>query len=509
MILPDYIQGHANTSPKDVALIFQEKILTYEELNRQILQCAQGLKKCGIKKGDTWGIILRNGPEFLILSMALARLGAISVPINFLEKADRITLILGDAKAVGVLTAKEFSKTVLSATPSLPHCRHFYLKESATAPFKSFSELLNNDPLMNLPNVDESDIVMLLYTSGTTGLPKGVMLTHKNFWRNVDQCLGGISLKKEDRFLCLLPMFHSFAWTTCVLIPLKLGARIIIIESLLPFDPVIKAIWNHKVTLFVAVPQIFSALTAKIRGPKALLVRLLNPIRVCISGAAPLPPGVHANFEKTFGIEILEGYGLTEASPVLSMNPERHRKRGTVGKPLPGVTIELRDDQGNKVPEGEIGEIYAKGDNVMKGYYNKPQETTDVLTVDGWLITGDMGQFDKEGYLSIVDRKKDLIIVKGLNVYPQEVENVLAQDPSIKEVAVVGKFDPSSGEETIIAYITIKENASIEKHRLFELCRDKLAAYKRPKDIFVLDEMPKNALQKILKKDLRSRPLPS
>jgi long-chain acyl-CoA synthetase len=480
-------------------------VTTYADLQKDILRCAAGLADLGIKKGDTWGLILRNCPEFLILSMALSKLGAICVPINFLEKADRVALILNDAKAVGVLTAKEFSKTIQDAAPSLPALKFFYVREKATPPFKNFSELLTKTEWSGSTPVNENDTMMLLYTSGTTGLPKGVMLSHKNFLVNVDQCLGGIALKKEDRFLCLLPMFHSFSWTTCVMIPMKLGASIVIIESLLPFDPVIKAIWNHKVTLFVAVPQIFSALTTKIKGLKALLVRFMNPIRVCISGAAPLPPGVHESFEKTFGVELLEGYGLTEASPVLSMNPQGHRKIGTVGKALPGVQIQIRGEDGAVLPVGEVGEIYAKGENIMRGYYNKSEETKECVTSDGWLITGDMGRLDNEGYLTIVDRKKDLIIVKGLNVYPQEIENVLATHPSVKEAAVVGKMDKETGEETIIAYITLNDGVPVEKKDLFDLCRDKLAAYKRPKDIVVIDEMPKNALQKILKKDLRSR----
>lgn len=506
MILPDLITNVAGKTPKRPALIFRDKEISYGELEDKILRCAQGLREIGVKKGTTFALILRNCPEFVILSMALSRLGAITVPINFLEKPDRLALILNDAKAVGVLTAKEFYRHVATAAKSIPTLKHFYLRDGEHKEFKSFELLTAGQPWGGRMEVDGDDLMMLLYTSGTTGLPKGVMLTHNNFLVNVDQCLGAIQLSEKDRFLCLLPLFHSFSWTTCMMIPMKLGAVSIIIETLLPFDPVIKAIWKHKATLFVGVPQIYGALVARIHGFKALVIRLLNPIRACISGAAPLPAIVHQNFEKTFGLPLQEGYGLTECSPVAALNPAKKRKTGTVGKALPGVKIELRDDNGNRVPQGEVGEIWISGKNVMKGYYNKPEETAEVLTHDGWLVTGDMGKIDEEGYISIVDRKKDLIIVKGLNVYPQEIETVIASFPSVKEVAVVGKMDKDTGEELIRAFVTLKENESLDKTAVFAACREKLAAYKLPREIIVIDEMPKNALQKILKKDLRQRP---
>lgn len=506
MILSDLIRSNAQLFPKRTAIAFKDEKISYEELENRILRCAQGLSDLGVKKGATFALVLRNSPEFVILSMALSKIGAISVPINFLEKADRLELILNDAKAEGVLTAKEFYRHVATAAKKVPTLKHFYFREGDHKEFKAFASLIGEKKWSDPNQSEPDDLMMLLYTSGTTGQPKGVMLTHKNFLANIDQCMGAIKLSDKDRFLCLLPLFHSFSWTTCFLIPMKLGAMTVIIESLLPFDPVIKAIWHHKVTLFVAVPQIYAALSARVQGAKALLLRFLNPVRVCICGAAPLQENTHIAFEKTFGVTLVEGYGLTEASPVVCLNPTEKRKVGSVGKPLPGIALELRDDDGKLVAKGGIGEIWVKGDNVMKGYYNKPDESRESLTADGWLKTGDMAEIDDEGYVKIVDRKKDLIIVKGLNVYPQEIENVISLDPAIKEVAVIGKPDKESGDEIIRAFITVKEGASVEKSKLFALCRERLAAYKIPKDIVVLDEMPKNALQKILKKDLRLRP---
>lgn len=506
MILPDLIKQHAAQTPNRTALIFRDEKISYGALEASILSCAQGLADAGIKKGSTFALVLRNCPEFVILSMALSKLGAVTVPVNFLEKAERIELIFKDAKVEGVLTSKEFYRHVATAAKKVPTLKHLYFRDGERNEFKPFSTLLSDKKWGKTNQACADDLMMLLYTSGTTGLPKGVMLTHKNFISNAEQCLGAIKLNADDRFLCLLPLFHSFSWTTCMIIPMKLGAMSVIIESLLPFDPIIKAIWKHKITLFVAVPQIYAALSSRIRGPKAFVLRLLNPIRVCISGAAPLGEHIHKDFEKTFGIKLLEGYGLTEASPVVTFNLLKNRKIGTVGPALPGIQLELRDDDGKNVAKGAVGEIWVRGDNVMKGYYNKPTETREILTADGWLKTGDMGQLDEDGYLKIVDRKKDLIIVKGLNVYPQEVETVIMMDPGVKEVAVVGKVDKVTNDEIIRAFITIKEGATVEKSRIFDLCREHLAAYKMPKEIIAIDEMPKNALQKILKKELRQRP---
>ncbi len=503
MILSDLIVPHAQSHPDDIAFFYKDQPLTYGQLNTKVLQCAQGLTDLGVKKGHTFGLLLRNCPEFVIFSLALGKIGAVTVPINFLEKPDRVALILNDANAMGVLTSKEFSATILAAAKTIKSLKHIFLREGSLAKTKLFDDLLKKGVLKKPVSVKDTDLMTLLYTSGTTGLPKGVMLSHKNFLANVDQCLGAIALKQSDKFLCLLPMFHSFSWTTCVLLPLKLRCVIVIIESLLPFDPILKSIWKYKITLFVAVPQIFSALATKIHGPKAILLRFLNPVRLAISGAAPLPPGVLSSFEKNVGVPLLEGYGLTEAAPVVSFNPQKKRKTGTVGVALPGVTMEIRDDEGKKTIEGEVGEIWVKGDNVMLGYYKKPKETAESLTKEGWLKTGDLGRLDEEGYLSIVDRKKDLIIVKGLNVYPQEIENVISKVPNVKEVAVIGKMNPIDGEELIRAFVVPLEGKEIDRNAVFAACKEQLAAYKRPKDIVILKELPKNALQKVLKKELR------
>jgi len=505
MLISDLIKEKAQTMPTRTAYVFRDHATSYLELEDKINRCAVGLKKIGVTKGSSFGIVLRNSPEFLILTMALSQLGGVVVPINFLEKPDRIALILKNAKAMGVLTAKEFYRSVATAVGLVSSVNKIFLRDGTYKEGLAFDSLLQSNPLAQERIDNESNLIFLLYTSGTTGQPKGVMLSHKNLLANMNQCLGAVHLTAKDRVLCLLPMFHSFAWTTCIMVPLKLGALIVINESLLPFDPVIKTIWKYKITVFVAVPQIYSALTAKIKGIKALLLRILSPIRLCISGAAPLPIPVHKRFHKLFGIPLVQGYGLTETSPVATLNPEKKPRLGTVGIPLPGVEIKICDEEGKEVPQGEVGEIWIKGENVMEGYFQNPEETNLILTPDHWLKSGDLARQDPDRHIVIVDRKKDLIIIKGLNVYPLEIENVIAAHPDVKEVAVIGKMEPDTGEEKIRAFITLQDNRKPEKGEIYSLCKKNLAAFKRPKDIIFLKEMPRNALQKILKKDLRQR----
>jgi long-chain acyl-CoA synthetase len=343
---------------------------------------------------------------------------------------------------------------------------------------------------------------MIIYTSGTTGKPKGAMLTHQNFISNAEQCYAMVaSLSRRDVFLCLLPMFHSFAWTVCVMLPISLGCKVVIMESLQPFGDVIKQIFKQRVSIFVAVPPIYAAL---LRVPFWWPMRWINPLRFCICGAAALPAPVHDKFEKKFGVPLMEGYGLTEASPVVALNPENKRLAGSIGKPLPGIELRFVGESGEMMPPGEVGEICIRGGNVMKGYYRQEEATREAF-VDPerqWLRSGDMGFIDSEGYVHIVDRKKDLIIVKGLNVYPKEVEDILLSHPSVREAAVVGIPD-ETGDELIRAFVILKEGLTADKQELLKLCRGKLAPYKCPKDLEIRKELPKNTLGKILKRTLR------
>ncbi len=512
MTLNDLIDRQAAERPNAKAIIFKSVSLTYKELHRQILILANVLAGRGLRAGEAYGIVMRNSSEFVITFFALARLGARAVPVNFLLKPDEISYIFADAGVVGAITQPPFLGAVLQVKKKLSAMRDVIVAGS-TAPagpaakpetvgVLSFENLMASQPGLDQPaQAAPDDVAMIIYTSGTTGKPKGALLTHRNFVANVEQCLGLITLKARDTFLCLLPMFHSFAWTVCVLVPLYLGSCIVIVESVLPFGPVIKQIFRHRVKIFVAVPPIYAAL---LRVPFWRPFKFLNPLRLCVSGAAALPRPVHAKFEAKFGVPLLEGYGLTEASPVVSFNPERKRVPGSVGQPLPGVEVRLVDELGRPLTGGEVGEICIRGENVMKGYYHDEEATGKAFLDEDhqWLRTGDLGFLDADGYLHISDRKKDLIIVKGLNVYPKEVEDILMTHPAVLEAAVIGIPD-ETGDEIIRAFVTLKKGSTVEKQELLKLCRGSLASYKCPKDLDIRRELPKNTLGKILKRELR------
>jgi long-chain acyl-CoA synthetase len=507
MVLHELLERQVKSRPKATALIFRGVKLSYAELQDRVEKWAAVLSSRGVKADDTYGIVMRNSPEFVITFFALVRLGAHAVPVNFLLKAEEIRYIFADAGVVGVITQPPFLGNVLEAKKQLPELRDVVVTGDRREDGLSFNQMLASAPptASLFRNADSNSVAMIIYTSGTTGKPKGAMLTHGNFISNVEQCMAMVKLSSRDTFLCLLPMFHSFAWTVCVLLPLYLGSSVVIVESIQPFGEVIKQILKHWVKIFVAVPPIYAAL---LRVPFWRPLRFLNPLRICISGAAALPTAVHASFEGKFGIPLMEGYGLTEASPVVCLNPENKRIPGSIGQALPGIQLRFVDESGHDAPAGEVGEICVKGGNVMKGYYHQPEATREAFLDDAhqWLKTGDLGHVDAEGYVFISDRKKDLIIVKGLNVYPKEVEDVLLSHAAVQDAAVIGLQD-ETGDELIRAYVTLKEGAHVDRQELLKLCRTQLAPYKCPKDLEIRKELPKNTLGKILKRALRTEAL--
>ena len=505
MTLHELVERQARDNPKAPVLVLRQEVTTYSELDKKVTRLAAVLSARGVKAGDSFGLVMRNSVEFVVTFFAVVRLGARIVPVNFLLKADEISYIFEDAGVVGVLTQPPFLGNILEAKKKLAGLRDVFVTGGAREGALSFDELMaaSQESPESVPRATNPDAVaLIIYTSGTTGKPKGAMLTHQNFIRNAEQCRAMVTtLRRKDSFLCLLPMFHSFAWTVCVLLPIYMGCKIVIIESLQPFSDVIKQIVKQRVAVFVGVPPIYAAL---LRVPFWYPMRWINPLRICISGAAALPTAVHQKFEAKFGLPLMEGYGLTEASPVVTLNPESKRVAGSIGKALPGVELRFVDESGHDVADGEVGEICIKGDNVMKGYFHQDDATREAFLDDAqeWLRSGDLGFKDAEDYIHISDRKKDLIIVKGLNVYPKEVEDILMEHPAVLEAAVVGIAD-ETGDELIRAYVTLKPDAQVDKQELLKLCRGKLAPYKCPKDLEIRKDLPKNTLGKILKRELR------
>jgi len=491
-------------SRRKAVVLGREKI-NYSELYEYINRVSSGIVGLGIEEGDKVGILLKNSIEFIVSYFAILKAGAIVVPINYMFKEEEIKYILENSECCTVISSSEFISTIKRLRLRLDKLKHVIVVAKEIEGTIGFAKLLNSDidKTTSISSISEEKVAVILYTSGTTGHPKGVMLTHRNLYSNVVACSKTIKLSRKDRFLCFLPMFHSFTWTVCVLVPLYIGATIFILDSIKPFKRVARCLIKNRITIFVAIPPIYNILTS-IKIPRVLTLRIFKfflPLRICISGASSLSINIIKKFEFRFRVPLLEGYGLTEASPVVSINPLKRRKRGSVGLTLPGVEIRVVDDDGNSLPFDIPGELLVKGENVMKGYYRLPKETSEVLQ-NGWLYTGDIAKLDENGYIYIVDRKTDLIIVRGQNVYPREIEETLYLNPKVAEAAVIGIKDELKGEIPK-AFISLRENEDISERELLNFLRQRIAFYKVPRSIQFMDSLPKSPTGKILKKELR------
>lgn len=501
--LGELLASQAQRLGKKTAIIFQEGKTSYQQLNQAVNKISHALLGRKVGRGDRVGILLGNCPQFVISYFAIAKTGGIVVPLNTMFKGEEIFFILRDSGISLLITSPPFLKIVEPYLPRLEELNDIILVGGERPGAISFSDILEEESPAEVASRPEGDDpVAILYTSGTTGHPKGAMLTHKNLLSNVSSCVKAIKVTSRDNFICLLPLFHSFSFTVCVLIPIFLGGKITLIKSLRPFPQVLRSIIRHRVTVFVGIPPIYRAMLLFPLPRLYPLLRFINPLRLCISGASSLPVETLRNFEKRFHIPLLEGYGLTEASPVVSINPLEDRRGGSIGIPLPEVEIKILDEKGEELPPGKVGELVVKGPNVMKGYYNRPQETKEAIK-DGWLYTGDLAKKDEDGFLYIVDRKKDMIVVRGLNVYPREVEEVLYSHPKVAEAAVIGRGDVRKGEIPV-AIISLKKGEKVTEKEIIQFLKEKLANYKVPHRIYFRESLPKTATGKILKKELKN-----
>jgi len=490
MTLCELLRLRAEKTPRRLCLKFEDRKFSYAELDRSVTLSAGGLKKEGLQKNDRVAILMDNCPEFIILYFAILRAGGVVIPVNTFLTPGEISFILNDSGCRILL----YSENFLSHIEKIKN-------DSKDVRLVLFDQLPQQEA--ELDKFDENDIAVFLYTSGTTGFPKGAMLTHKNLLSNAKACMEAMSVTYKDKVLLFLPLFHAFSFTVCVILPICAGASIVLLASVKPFSKVIKSILRDRITLFVAIPTIYNILSKKhLTFIAKLLMRFLIRIRLCVSGAASLPETTLYEFEKRFNIPLAEGYGLTEASPVVSVNPLKGvRKPGSVGLPIPGVEVSVIGEDSTKLPNGEIGELIVKGPNIMKGYFNKEEETQAVLR-NGWLYTGDMACIDEDGYLFILDRKKDLIIVDGMNIYPKEVEDVVWQHPCVDECSMVGIPDGKGSEITCI-FIKKQENTSVDDKEIRNYLSSKVARFKIPKKIRFIEEFPKTATGKIKKGELR------
>ncbi|KXS50125.1 MAG: AMP-dependent synthetase and ligase [Halanaerobium sp. 4-GBenrich] len=496
MLLGDIISKTANEKQEKLAAVLDDQKITYSQLEKESNQLAHGLIDLGIKTSDMVSIMLSNSIEFLISYVGVIKSGATMVPLNISFKTPAVEYILNNSEAKAVITSKKFLPLIQKC--DLDHLENIILVDGEKSDnYLLLSEFKNKKTsLPKLKNIDQEYTAACLYTSGTTGQPKGAMLTHHNLIFDTQKTIEYLKVDDSDRYICVLPMFHAFAETVCILMPLFLGAEIVIIDKFLP-ETVLKIIQEQNVTFFAGVPTMYSALL-NVKNKDNYDLSHLN---LCISGGAAMPKQTMEDFEKTFNVKILEGNGPTETSPVAYVNPvDGARKSGSVGLPIPKTEVKIVDENDNEVPIGEIGEITVKGENVMKGYYKMPEATKKALR-GGWLHTGDLGKMDEDGYVYIVDRKKDMINVGGMNVYPREIEEQLYKHPKIREAAVVATKDELRGEIPK-AVIVLRDGESATEREIQKYCMKYFANYKVPKLVDFLDELPKNATGKIDKKSL-------
>ena len=510
------LSDSAFRQPEKVALVEAGtgKKVTYAELLMKVDRAADMFWEHGIRKGDRVAVVHRNSIDVVVANYGLYKIGAICIPMNFMvTKQEEIQFILNNAGAKAIVTQQEFIRHYLKAQPSLPDLKYIFSTDviPETAQDKPFVQLFWEQIEKSTFHeatagacAREEDDAFILYTSGTTGQPKGAMVTHGNLASNVISCAQIFKINDDDVFLCLLPMFHSFAWTTCVVIPLYLNLKVVIVANVMPATTWLSAMGSENVTLILAVPQILAVLSKEAKGLKQLYLRFwpFKHVRFAVSGAAPLTQEIKDRFEEKIGVKILEGYGLTETSPVVSVNTEELQKIKSVGPAIPAVSTIVLDEDGNEVPRNCEGELCVKGPNVFRGYFGNPQATKDAFTKDGWFKTGDIVAVDDDGFIFIKDRKKDMIIIKGLKVFSAQVEAIINSCPGIAESAIIGVPDGKGGE-FIKCYAVKEEGATLTDNDFRKFLKLNLDNYKRPRDFEFVEKLPKNALNKVLKRKVR------
>jgi long-chain acyl-CoA synthetase len=485
--LTDTIRTHAGR----VAVRVDNTAMTYRALDEASARVAGLLHERGFAPGDRVGIMMPNVAEVPVVYYGVLRAGGVVVPMNPLLKSREVAYYLSDSGAGLIFAWHAFER----------EARHG--AEQAEADLivvdgSGFPDLLASATAdFQVAETSDQDTAVILYTSGTTGQPKGAELTHGNLISNTEVSRADIVCAgPDDVIFGGLPLFHVFGQTVALNVAIAAGACL----TLLPrFDAehALRIVSGHRVTVFEGVPTMYVALLHQPDRADYDTAAL----RMCISGGAALPVEVLRGFEATFGVPVLEGYGLSETSPVASFNhPGRERKPGSIGTPIRDVELRLVDEAGDEVPPGEVGEIVIRGPNVMKGYWGRPEATAEALR-GGWFHTGDLARVDEDGYFSIVDRKKELIIRGGYNVYPREIEEVLYEHPAVAEAAVIGLPHPALGEE-VGAAVALKPGAAISAEELRDYVKAQVAAYKYPRHLWLVDELPKGATGKIQKRDI-------
>ncbi|SPF33082.1 Long-chain-fatty-acid--CoA ligase [Syntrophobacter sp. SbD1] len=480
--------------PDKPALIFEGKTYTYKELNQQVNRLANALAALGLEKGDRVGLFLPNIPGFVIGYYAAQKLGAIVVSINSMSKKREVQYIVSDSGCKILLTTRELREEVPAG--ELPTLKNIIIAEGEAGNDLDINSLMaKGEADFRCRDMDPGEAAAILYTSGTTGYPKGAVLSHMNVVSNSTTAGNCSGVMPEDRLQLFLPLFHCFGQNYIMNGAYNKCATIVLHRRFEP-EPVLDAMVRHRVTMLFAVPTIYIHFINMDTSRYDL-----SSLRYCFTAAATMPRETALQWKDKFGMLTYEGYGLTESSPCATYNHSYRHKHGSIGTPIENVDVMIADDAGNALPFGDQGEIVIRGPNVMKGYWGKP-EATEKAVRNGWLRSGDIGVMDDEGYFFITDRVKDMINAAGFNVYPNEVEQVIYQNPSVQEVAVYGVADPVRGE-TVHASIVLKDGMTATEESIIEFCRSNMAVYKVPRKVVFTDLLPKSATGKILKRVLR------
>jgi long-chain acyl-CoA synthetase len=491
MNLAQILTDAARRDPEQVAVKLDDFALNYGLLEQAAMRIAGMLEERGIVPGDRVALMLPNVPHFVVAYYGILRAGAVAVPLNVLNKRREVEYYLRDSGAKLIFVWHDF------AGEAEPAAQETGCGSISIAPGEFEQTLFETQAITEIVEREPSDTAVLLYTSGTTGTPKGAELTHDNLLRNCRAARDLFDLGEGVVVLGALPLFHSFG-QTCAMNNCVVAAGVL---TLLPrFEPVkaLEIIERDQVAVFEGVPSMYGAI---LNVPDHERYDT-STLRCCASGGAPMPVELMRGFEAAFNCQILEGYGLSETSPVASFNhPDRERKPGSIGTPIAGVEMKIVDDSDNELPPGEVGEIVIRGHNVMKGYWQRPEATAEAMR-DGWFHTGDLARTDADGYFFIVDRKKDMIIRNGFNVYPREIEEVLYEHPAVREAAVVGFPHDEFGEE-IAAAVSLKDGVAVTPEELRDFVKEQVAAFKYPRQVWIVDELPKGPTGKILKREIQ------
>ncbi|MDE5414534.1 long-chain-fatty-acid--CoA ligase [Alkalihalobacterium chitinilyticum] len=485
----------ADRLPEKTAIVYKSEKWSYRQLKELVFKAANGLRTSGIKENMHVGLMMTNRLEYVVSYFAALAVGAAVVPINPQFKEKELTYVLNDSDASALIYEHYFAETVLNAKDgfkSVNNLISFYGKGNDKC---EWSKLLDCEPINQPSERHENDTAQIIYTSGTTGHPKGAMITHDNVLWMTNTVTEVQETSETDKIVVVLPLFHAYAKVACLLCGIYKGATAYLEDRFIP-DLMLEMIDREKITVFPGVPTMF---TMFVHSPK-LKDYDYSSLRIFGSGGASIPVEIIDRIKKEIGVAMLEGYGQTESTVMITCQPLHGEKLvGSVGIPVPGLDLRIVTADDKDVPQGEVGEIIFRGRNAMKGYYNRPEATKETIR-DGWVYTGDLGYQDEDGNLFIVDRKKDMIIRGGYNVYPREIEEVLYAHPDIIECAVIGEANEVFGEE-IVAYVVTK-NELLEEE-LSSYCKKNMANYKVPRIFRFIEELPKTATGKILKTPLR------